>query len=128
MSEESGSSLQGRRVDAPSSPVLEVVRGVDPQSLPISEDFDHLKALADPLIFQNAQLFMDLGRQCQKAEEVHDGLSNLVHELRKQKIRLRDQSSLNLAKWYMQLNYNGQDATLEKYIGNLQKWLCVPSN
>ena len=134
MSEESGSSLQGRGVDAPSSPISEVFgsslqsRGVDPATLPISEDFDHLKALADPLIFQNAKLFMDLGRQCQKAEEVHDGLSNLVHELRKKKIRLRDQSSLNLAKWYMKLHYDGQDATLEKYIGNLQKWLCVPSN
>ena len=104
MSEESGSSLQGRGVDAPSSPISEVFgsslqsRGVDPARLLISEDFDHLKALADPLIFQNAQLFMELGLQCQKAEEVHDGLSNLVHELRKQKIRLRDQSSLNLAK------------------------------
>lgn len=108
---------------------MELSAGVEKDilTLPQVEEFDLLRARADPSIFDNAQLFVEIGQHCERAEVAHGQLSALVHQLRSKKIRLRDVSSLNLAKWYFKQSYKGTDDTLERYIANLQKWLCVPS-
>lgn len=108
---------------------MELSAGVEKDilTLPQVEEFDLLRARADPSIFDNAQLFVEIGQHCERAEVAHGQLSALVHQLRSKKIRLRDVSSLNLAKWYFKQSYKGTDDTLDRYIANLQKWLCVPS-